>query len=603
MRGAILTWPNLISLSLSLGLLVLMGGLAAEAAERTPASMTFVDRDALSAAAWSSSGNSLRTGSAAAMRDPVGNALRDSEAAHDDTLDQDAARVDHEVAPASYNARSTRGLPLRPYKPPTGIFSRAFPSKNSRPPEPRSNSNQRSSAVVDRTRGLVPQLMSSADKYGLTPNSPTGSAARGGSNNQMSAATPTPSRSAARSNMPPRGAYNSAAAAQSYQHAGMNVSQSTAVHRPDQSSARRIARPTVSAANAPIRPNPASASRLVSPAVHNQGSDAATSHAARTLIRAHQLAGSAQSEEDYSKVITTCEQIPASEANDQETQFGRELASWAFNRRGQLRAKDGHTDDALADFNLAVRLDPKRWRAIHNRGVLNAQAGKLEQAFDDFHQTIVLNPDFAKAYSNRAALYVLAGELELALRDYQQASKLDPELAIARRGCGRTYHMLGRLDEAKEHFDAAIELAPDDAATFTSRGDLYTDLGQYGDAAADYERAMSLDSNSTEACRSSAWLLATCPDEAVRDPQMALKRAELAARRDRKPNPVTFDTLAAAQASAGDFRQAVESIRRAIDLAPASERSVYEDRLRLYRRSQPLLMEPISAVQQAQYQQ
>ena len=301
-------------------------------------------------------------------------------------------------------------------------------------------------------------------------------------------------------------------------------------------------------------------------------------------------------------MIAACQNIRASEATADETAFGRQLAAWALNRRGQVRAGAGRTDGALADFAAAIRLDASCWRAFHNRGVLEAQAGHLEAAFDDFQRTIELSPSYAKAYSNRAALYVLAGELESALADYQQAIDRDPELAIAHRGCGRMCHMLGRTNEAVAHLDTAIELAPHDTTALVSRGDLLTDLGHYEEAAADYDRALEANPRSAEACRNSAWLLATCPDAAVRDPEESLRRAQLAARLERKSNAVTYDTLAAAHAAMGDYRQAAATIQQAIDRAAPSERGVYQDRLQMYRRSMPYAIEPLSQVRQARFE-
>jgi len=72
---------------------------------------------------------------------------------------------------------------------------------------------------------------------------------------------------------------------------------------------------------------------------------------------------------------------------------------------------------------------------------------------------------------------------------------------------------------------------------------------------------------------------------------------------DRKADAVTLDTLAAAQASTGDFEAARQTVRRAIDLAPPSERSVYQDRLQMYRRSTPYRIAPLEKVQQAGYEQ
>jgi tetratricopeptide (TPR) repeat protein len=198
---------------------------------------------------------------------------------------------------------------------------------------------------------------------------------------------------------------------------------------------------------------------------------------------------------------------------------------------------------------------------------------------------------------------VLAGELEPALADYQQAAGLDPNFAIAERGCGRTCHKLGRVDEAYDHLTRAIELAPRDAAALAGRADLLTDMGEYEAAAHDYDHALSINPKYADACRGSAWLLATCPDENVRNPGLALERAQTAVQLDRKADATTFDTLAAAQASVGDFKAAAETIRHAIEIAPPSERSVYQDRMQLYRKSQPYRIEPFSAVQQAGYVQ
>ena len=73
-------------------------------------------------------------------------------------------------------------------------------------------------------------------------------------------------------------------------------------------------------------------------------------------------------------------------------------------------------------------------------------------------------------------------------------------------------------------------------------------------AAHDYEQALAINPKYADAYRGSAWLLATCPDGEVRNPGVALERAQRAVELDRKNDATTFDTLAAAQASVGDFQ-------------------------------------------------
>ena len=322
----------------------------------------------------------------------------------------------------------------------------------------------------------------------------------------------------------------------------------------------------------------------------------------RLIAQAHELSKSAQTEADYTRIIDACRRARASQPSPDTARYASELASWAFNRRGQVRAESGRHQDALVDFDDAIRADPERWRAIHNRGILLAQSGEFERAFDDFTRTIQLNPEFAKAYSNRAALLMVAGNIQTALSDYRRAIEFDPTLAVAHRGCGRAYHLLRQLDLALEHYNEAVRLAPEDAYAVASRADLLTDLGRYAEAVAEYERTIQLDPRSAHAYSSSAWLLATCRDASVRNPELALEQAKIAIELGGEKNAVSFDTLAAAQANAGDFSAAMQTVRQAVQLAPPEEREIYEARLVMYQHAKPYRIAPVGDVVQASYE-
>ena len=323
----------------------------------------------------------------------------------------------------------------------------------------------------------------------------------------------------------------------------------------------------------------------------------------RLVAQAHALSTAAKTEQDYTHIIETCRRAQASQVSPETIKYANTLTAWAFNRRGQLKAEEGRDKDAILDFDDAIRVDSTCWRALHNRGVLLAQAGQFEKAFDDFSRTIQLNSKFAKAYSNRAALFMVANNLNGALQDYHHAIELDANLAVAHRGCGRVCQLLGRLDEADQHYDAAVQLAPTDAYAAACRADLLTDVGRYSDALAEYNRALKLDPKSSQANCGSAWLLATCPDSALRNPELAVERAKQSIEIGGQKDAISFDSLAAAQASAGDFAAAMQSIHKAIELAPADERDTYNERLAMYQKAKPYRIAPVERVaQQASYQ-
>jgi len=324
--------------------------------------------------------------------------------------------------------------------------------------------------------------------------------------------------------------------------------------------------------------------------------------AAELLIAAHTLSLESKTAADYSQIVRDCAKALDQGAKGDQRGFARQLSSWAFNRRGQLRSDEGEQDLANADFQVALDSNPRNWRAMHNRGVSFAQTGKFAEAFDDFNGVIQFNPKYAKAYANRATLYVQAKDLQAAIKDYKQAIQIDNKFATAHVGLGRVCHMLSRWDEAIDHYTAAAELEPSSADIFCSRGDLQADMGNYGEALADYAQTIELDPEFAHAYRNGAWLLATCPDERFRDPENALLGAQQALECSYGKRHIALDTLAAAQASNGQFEEAIATVTQAVDLAPEGAKFTYLSRLQLYQDSQPFRTEPLGDVAQAGYE-
>ncbi|HEY85645.1 MAG TPA: tetratricopeptide repeat protein [Chloroflexi bacterium] len=52
--------------------------------------------------------------------------------------------------------------------------------------------------------------------------------------------------------------------------------------------------------------------------------------------------------------------------------------------------------------------------------------GDLEQAIADYNKAIDLNPDYAAAYSNRGVAYYYSGDLEQAIADFERYLELAP---------------------------------------------------------------------------------------------------------------------------------------------------------------------------------
>jgi tetratricopeptide (TPR) repeat protein len=281
--------------------------------------------------------------------------------------------------------------------------------------------------------------------------------------------------------------------------------------------------------------------------------------------------------------------------------YADELLAWTHNRLGELYAdqaadftRQGHDDQAaeqdalaLAEFQAAVKANPDYWKALHNRGVSYALDGKFDEALADFGRVLKLRPQYANAWFNRAEIYYELGRYEEALSDYTQVMQLKPDDYDAHVRRGHAYFQLRRFREALADYDRAVALEPGKVEAVVNRGDASRNLGQWRQAAEDYQKAVGLDFRSGRAYQSSAWLMATCPEEKYRKADLAVLAAKKAVELDGSEDFTYLDTLAAAYANAGDFDKAEETITKAIKIAPQSHRDALKKRLELYKQERP----------------
>ncbi len=85
----------------------------------------------------------------------------------------------------------------------------------------------------------------------------------------------------------------------------------------------------------------------------------------------------------------------------------------AFKAGKQLVAEH-HPEQAVAQFDKAIEIDPRYADAYNARGLIRQQSNDLNGALQDFNKVIELSPKGAEAYSNRGLLYLAAGQTDTA---------------------------------------------------------------------------------------------------------------------------------------------------------------------------------------------
>ncbi len=97
-------------------------------------------------------------------------------------------------------------------------------------------------------------------------------------------------------------------------------------------------------------------------------------------------------------------------------------------------------NDALADFDEAIRINPNYAGVYNNRGGVKLLLGETNKAIMDFDEAIRINPEFINAYTNRAQAKIISisikeakSDLQTALELAEQQQNTDLKVSIAAR--------------------------------------------------------------------------------------------------------------------------------------------------------------------------
>ncbi|HVA47127.1 MAG TPA: tetratricopeptide repeat protein [Pirellulales bacterium] len=240
----------------------------------------------------------------------------------------------------------------------------------------------------------------------------------------------------------------------------------------------------------------------------------------------------------------------------------------AYVQRGRLRSEpdaDGalpgaaRLDEALDDFQQALRLDPRHVDALIHRAYIWSAKNETEKAQDDLSAAIRINPHESEAYCQRAGIhtsrgeygaaiedltagigaeptktaclldravaFALKGEYQKAIDDCQAVLKIEPNNTIAYFHTAMACSWGDRSEEAYEAYSAILRIDPDDAGALESRGHVAARLGKFDMALADFERLRQMKGHEAEAirARSQVWEYQGQWDKAAADLTEAIR--------------------------------------------------------------------------------
>ena len=165
----------------------------------------------------------------------------------------------------------------------------------------------------------------------------------------------------------------------------------------------------------------------------------------------------------------------------------------ALGNRGVAYRLLGRYDEALADLDKALRINPDSAGLYLERGLVRDAAGDHDHAVADFSAAIARNATLVQAWFGRAMAYDAAGHHDLAAKDLATAVQRNRTMVAALyMERGYALHERRQFAGARAAFDQAIALGPGWLSAYCGRAASYEETGDADRAVADYKKCLAL---------------------------------------------------------------------------------------------------------------
>jgi arylsulfatase A-like enzyme/tetratricopeptide (TPR) repeat protein len=233
---------------------------------------------------------------------------------------------------------------------------------------------------------------------------------------------------------------------------------------------------------------------------------------------------------------------------------------------------------------------------LRDIGVARIAQKKLDQAIEPYAELLRRDPTDEEAHRQLVRIHFARGRHDQAIRHCQALVAISPNSASARSDLATALAASGRLPDAVAQHRQALALDPAHRYSIGQLGSIFLAHGHYAQAAQVWAQGLQNRPRDVQLAQRLAWLLATCPEEDVADPDEAIHLGRQIVNLTGGKNVGALDTLAVAQARAGRFEAAIENARKALELADAAgqdeQAELLKKRIELYRQEKPYIQEP-----------
>ena len=262
---------------------------------------------------------------------------------------------------------------------------------------------------------------------------------------------------------------------------------------------------------------------------------------------------------------------------------------------GGLLLERGEVDVAVSHLQKAAEIDPGAMEPVCAMGNAAARRGQVDEALKYFQRALEISPTFWEAnYGYGTALLRMRRPQE-AIPYLERALAGQPGTAETANNLGIALLELKRPDEAIAVLQQVLETNPNDYRLHDNLGNALMQKGRYDEGIVHIQKALELKPDFAAACHDlayAAWLLATSPDDSVRNGPKAVELSRQVVQADGARNPQYVATMAAAYAEAGQFPEAIAIAERAKSMATTQGKNDLveglENQIQFYKAGSPI---------------
>jgi tetratricopeptide (TPR) repeat protein len=146
----------------------------------------------------------------------------------------------------------------------------------------------------------------------------------------------------------------------------------------------------------------------------------------------------------------------------------------AWNNLGLLATREGRIDEAIANFQQALKLSPDYWIALENLGNAYRQLRRWEDARAALDRAIAVRPRSPEANYGLAMVFAQTDDTARAEEYLRKALELRPAYPEALNNLGILYLRTSRRDEAVAKFEECIRTTPGFDQAYLNLSRLYS---------------------------------------------------------------------------------------------------------------------------------